>query len=246
MADEWFEIATLEHFWVQRRFNVLAAILGNMDLSQFKVCEIGCGHGIVQRQFFEHYGVEVAGFDLNIKALNMSYAKNLPRYYYNIHERHPDFKRHFDFIILFDVIEHIEDDEIFLDSVLYHLKPSGCIAVNVPSLPFLYSDYDRVAGHVRRYNKGQIRKLGRKLNLTLLKITYWGMPLIPLLLLRNIRSFLFGNSEKVIERGFHPPFAFVNKLLGWLSALEIIPQALGGTSLMCLFQYNEKRSIDAR
>src|SRR5260370_3522498 len=71
MADRWFEIASIEHFWVRRRFDVLQRLAGDLIASAKEMAEIGCGHGLLQRQIEDSYGREVAGFDLNECALKL-------------------------------------------------------------------------------------------------------------------------------------------------------------------------------
>lgn len=51
----------------------------------------------------------------------------------------------------FDVLEHVTDDRAFLRDLHILLRPSGRIYATVPAYPFLWSDADDVAGHVRRY-----------------------------------------------------------------------------------------------
>jgi SAM-dependent methyltransferase len=53
---------------------------------------------------------------------------------------------------IFDVLEHIEDDESFLGLINKLLKPNGRLYVTVPAYPFLWSAADAVAGHFRRYS----------------------------------------------------------------------------------------------
>ena len=59
----------------------------------------------------------------------------------------------FDLVTTFDVIEHIEDDSGFLQELRAVLKDNGHVLVTAPAYQFLWSDLDRLLGHVRRYNK---------------------------------------------------------------------------------------------
>ena len=52
---------------------------------------------------------------------------------------------------LFDVIEHIEDDLAFLQSIRNLMKKGGRLYATVPSYSFLWSEEDVLAGHFRRY-----------------------------------------------------------------------------------------------
>lgn len=52
---------------------------------------------------------------------------------------------------IFDVLEHIEADEQFLQSLHYYLEPEGCLYITVPAYQFLWANDDDHAGHYRRY-----------------------------------------------------------------------------------------------
>jgi len=240
MADDWFDVANLDHFWIKRRFEVFRQLLRRLDLDpqNLKVAEIGCGNGLVQYQFSKYYGINVDGFDLNEIALQKSVATEQNLFLYNIHEKKPEYKNYYDLLILFDVIEHINDQIQFVDSALYHLKKGGILAVNVPALQSLYSDYDLAAGHIRRYNIKSIKLLEKNLTIKKLILTYWGFPLLPILIIRKLILAFSKNKNQTVNLGFKPSSNFVNYFLYHLSQLELIPQSISGTSLMVLYRYN--------
>lgn len=57
---------------------------------------------------------------------------------------------------LFDVIEHIEDDLVFLKALRPSIEAGGRVYLTVPAYSFLWSDEDVSAGHYRRYTLEQI------------------------------------------------------------------------------------------
>jgi len=236
MAEEWFKIASGTHFWISRRFDVLRKIDREISFAGKKIGEIGCGNGLLQKQMEQHYGVTVDGFDLNADALRDSVAENHPRFCYNIFDRNPQFAAHYDVLILFDVIEHIEDEKSFLDAALFHLKPGGLLLVNVPALMRFYSVYDKVVGHQRRYTLHSMEALCVGAGLKRIAATYWGLPLIPILWLRNLRVAGQKDPQLVIQHGYKPPGSIANVCLKYLSALEPLPQRLTGTSLMAIYR----------
>jgi SAM-dependent methyltransferase len=236
MADSWFEVATLEHFWVKRRFAVLKKLLGRGFKPAGLVAEVGCGHGLVQAQFLDAYGVSVDGYELNEYALSQSVATNQPRYIYDIYERREELKGKYGLIIMFDVIEHIEDEKGFLDSVMFHLAPGGLLVVNVPALEWLWSRYDEEQGHHRRYSLSQLEKLGAECGLSFVTSSYWSLPMVPILLLRKAILNFQSGERAIVKTGFAPPSNLVNSVFYWLSALELIPQKILGTSAMCVFK----------
>jgi len=64
-----------------------------------------------------------------------------------------------DFLLLMDVLEHIEDERAVLSSLINKLKYSGRILITVPAFKFLYSHHDRFLKHYRRYNQNDILSL---------------------------------------------------------------------------------------
>jgi SAM-dependent methyltransferase len=236
MGDEWFKIASLDDFWIRRRFDVLRRIGRGIDFAAGKIGEVGCGCGLLQKQFEQAYGIAVDGFDLHAEALRNSVAQNQPRFCYNIFERKPELAGLYDFLVLFDVIEHIEEEKPFLEAALFHLKAGGCLLVNVPALMTFYSAYDKAAGHQRRYTLEGMDKLCTGTGLKKVVATYWGLPLLPILLLRNLRVSRQTDPQVVIRKGYQPPSHLANRFLSVLSRLESIPQQWLGTSVMAIYR----------
>jgi len=247
MAEHWFEIASLDHFWVRRRFAVLHRLAGQRISAARQLAEVGCGHGLLQRQVEDAYGKEVAGFDLNEGALRQNVSGRSKLFCYNIFQRDASLRERFDLILLFDVLEHISDESGFLQALLFHLAPSGSLLVNVPEGQWAFSSYDQAAGHVRRYSIKTLRGVMASNGLALKEWTYWGLPLVPTLMLRKLWLMGKHNEKEIISVGFDSRSSIVNKMMGLLSALEWIPQKLLGTSLMAVLgRVNGARSILAQ
>ena len=68
-----------------------------------------------------------------------------------------DWQAAFDTIVLLDILEHIEDDVDFLQSMRRALRPEGRLVIKVPSGNWLYGTLDRAIGHHRRYSKKTLR-----------------------------------------------------------------------------------------
>jgi len=235
MADRWFEIASTTHFWVRRRFDVLQKLAGKRISASSELAEFGCGHGLLQRQIEDAYGKEVTGFDLNDDAL----GKNVSRYSriccYDVLQRDQGLREKFDLIFLFDVIEHISDESRFLQALSFHLAPGGVLIINVPAGEWAFSPYDTAAGHVRRYSIETLQKAVCANNFTLQEWSYWGLPLVPALLLRKLWLVGKKDESKIITSGFDSRSEAMNKIMEILSRCEWIPQRVFGTSLMAVF-----------
>jgi hypothetical protein len=61
---------------------------------------------------------------------------------------------------LFDVIEHVPEDRVFLsDIVKNRLRDDGLVMISVPAYQGLFTAHDRWLGHFRRYSPKRGRKL---------------------------------------------------------------------------------------
>lgn len=236
MADHWYEIASIDHFWIRRRFKVLQLLAGDIISGARAIAEIGCGNGLVQRQIEDAYRKEVAGFDLNEAALKINMSCTSPVHCYDIFQKHATLRERFDVIFLFDVLEHIADERKFLEALIYHLAPGGHLVLNVPAGHWAFSQYDRAAGHVRRYSIRSLREAVAPTGLRIGKWTYWGLPLVPTLLVRKIWLMGKQGKDEIISAGFDSGSKTIDRLMGLLASCELTPQKLIGTSLMAIMQ----------
>jgi len=65
----------------------------------------------------------------------------------------------FDCILYIDVLEHIEDDHLQIETASRLVRPGGHIVIVSPAHMWLFSEFDKSVGHLRRYNKDGIRQL---------------------------------------------------------------------------------------
>jgi len=130
----------------------------------------------------------------------------------------------------FDVIEHIEDDALFLERLTAKLEPGGILIVTVPAHPFLFGPYDEAAKHFRRYTKAELRQKLADAGFEILWLSYWNMALFPIAALVRLVGSESGGSLT--------PSAAVDRLLGWVLACEALLLRLValpmGLSLVCV------------
>ena len=65
----------------------------------------------------------------------------------------------FDCILYIDVLEHIEDDRGQIEAAAQLVRPGGHIVVLSPAHQWLFSEFDKSIGHLRRYKKATLRNL---------------------------------------------------------------------------------------
>lgn len=238
--DAWFELTSADHFWFQWRMRATWRLLGDSsDLAlaaPLRALEVGCGTGVLRAQLEAETAWTVDGADLDHAALEHMPAGRGAVFFYDLHDRLERFREAYDLIILYDVLEHVPDTGPFVEALLHHLRPGGHLLVNVPALPWLFGRYDEAAGHQRRYDRVSLAAEFRDAGVEILDIRFWGLSLVPLVLLRKLVSRRHHPRNAVIERGFRPPGAIVHALLKGAMRLEsaVLGRPPLGSSLLLL------------
>ena len=80
---------------------------------------------------------------------------------------------------LLDVIEHVEDDYALLATVAGSMKVGARLVVTVPTLPALWSDWDRRLGHHRRYTRHRLGAAVAGLDLDVREISFLFPEMLP-------------------------------------------------------------------
>jgi 2-polyprenyl-3-methyl-5-hydroxy-6-metoxy-1,4-benzoquinol methylase len=235
--DQWYGLAQEDHFWMEARLRAFLKQTKDLKIAgreQLKGLEIGCGNGILRQQLEKNVSWIIEGADINEAALIQNPPLKGATYYYDILDQRPEFKNSYDFIILFDVLEHISQEGPFLEAIKFHLKKGGYLFINVPALMVCYSKYDTFAGHFRRYNKRTMNQVLASAGLAAADMRYWGMSMLPLLMLRKAFLSTKNSTEDVIVNGFKPPHPALNSALKKITAIElaICSKPFLGTSLL--------------
>lgn len=242
-VEAFYEISDESHFWFQWRAKATLLQLKSANIpldKNWKALDIGGGTGVLRKQIESLTNWNVDLTDLDYKALSMADPARGRTLYYDILKEKDEFKEIYDAIILFDVLEHIKETKPFLKSLIAHLKPNGYLLLNVPALKSLYSPYDRVQGHIRRYGKSDLCDEIEGAGLNVLDIRYWGLSLVPVALMRKIylSRLKDQSTENIYERGFKPPGKFINNALKKIMSVEtaLIKTPPSGSSLLLIAQ----------
>jgi SAM-dependent methyltransferase len=233
MANDWFQFATEDHFWMQWRHLGVLRVLKSANVPIRRALEIGCGNAVARGMLERDLGVPVDGCDLNRAGLEMAKPGRGRLLFYDILDQEPSMLGRYDAVFLLDVVEHIPDDTTFLTAALRHLRPGGVIIVNVPASMLLFSQYDRVTGHVRRYTRHSLAELFRHSGLEPEGLRHWGLLMVPVLLARKARLRNVSPAE-TMRVGFAPPNRMAQLLLRALKSIETaLPFPMPfGTSLL--------------
>ena len=178
------ELAKLEsdNFWFRARNRLVVWALGRYFPGARRLLEVGCGTGFVLSGIagafpaLEITGSEVAAEGLGFAARRVPVARLI-----QMDARRIPFRGEFDVVGAFDVIEHIEDDRAVLRALNNALVPGGGLLLTVPQHPFLWSEYDVRARHVRRYRAAELRAKLVEAGFEVVKMTSFVTLLLPLM-----------------------------------------------------------------
>ena len=140
IADEWWDIngkfkplhmfnptrieyildVSLEYFKIDKNKKI--------PLKNLKILDIGCGGGLICEPM-SRLGANVTGIDASSKSIEVakSHAKknNLNINYLNAQPENLKLKNEFDIILNLEVVEHVENLDLYLSSCFDLLKPKG-------------------------------------------------------------------------------------------------------------------------
>jgi 2-polyprenyl-3-methyl-5-hydroxy-6-metoxy-1,4-benzoquinol methylase len=235
---EWYHLMAEDHFWFQWRLAATRHALRAAGIPfdrPLRVFEIGGGTGVLRGELEASTQWTIDMTDLQIEALRLAREGRGRNLYYDVTEERPGFREAYDVVLLFDVLEHVQETQPFLRSVLNHLKPGGALVLNVPALQTLFSPYDTAAGHHRRYNRRTLTAELSPFSFRIDALQYWGAGLVPLLLLRKlVLAIRSGNDAEIIRTGFQPPGHLAHAALRALMRVEtaVWPAPPVGSSLL--------------
>jgi SAM-dependent methyltransferase len=181
------DIVSRHPWWAARKDLVLAMLEGLNILPPAAVLEAGCGWG-TNLEALEAEGYEIAGLDVSRRALDRLDRPNRQLIEADLSRGLPDSLPAYDCVLALDVIEHIDDDTKAIRELARLLKPGGRVIVSVPSLPDLYSEFDAVQGHRRRYTAQSLRACVEEAGLVVEDIVWWGQWMVKPLRARKRRS----------------------------------------------------------
>lgn len=169
------------HPWWRARAKLALAILREKGLPlDAHVLDLGCGWG-TNLDALEKAGYRATGLDISRQVLEAIDAPNRQLIEADLTKEIPENVEHFDALLALDVIEHIDDDRAAVQRCASLLKPGGLAIFSVPALPELYSEFDSIQGHRRRYLPETLRAAFDNTGLAVEKIFFWGAWMVPIL-----------------------------------------------------------------
>lgn len=224
------------HWWhISKRKTISQLIKKYSIWKNPKVLDVGCGTG---RNIEELADLgQVYGLDNSQEALRFCKKRGLKNLIFGSAEKTNMPNNSFDIITLLDVLEHTDDDKT-LKEIHRILKKNGLLIITVPAFNWLWSQWDIVLHHKRRYTRESLAGVLERNNYGIRKISYmYCFLVVPILIIRSIKSILF---KKEYPSDFKLSSPLVNNLLIKLTQFESFFYANGhipiGTSLIVVAQ----------
>jgi SAM-dependent methyltransferase len=223
------------HFWYVGRhrflYRALTASLrryfpGRRDL---RAVDLGGGCGGWVHYLAARSGgrfAELALADSSPRALDLADAvvgPDVRRYQIDLLDL--GWKNRWDVAFLFDVLEHLPEEQAALRQVTQALCPGGLLLLACPALRFFWSYNDVLVHHCRRYSRRDYRRLAVGCGLELCRARYFMFLLSPLVWLTRVRGpdaarLSPGEARSLLDRTHRTPPGPVNRALALLFAAE--------------------------
>ena len=140
-----------------------------------KILDIGSGVGSIINYFIKDAEILV-GTDIFEKQVQLMQERfknynnvSIDLFILNNSETDKYKKLGLNTITCINVLEHIEDDRLALETMKDILVKNGRIILLVPAYRNLYGTLDKACGHFRRYDKGDLQKLADSLDLRIIE-----------------------------------------------------------------------------
>lgn len=218
-----------DYWWFVNKRRIVLRWLRRYVKPSAHILEVGCGGGYLSA-FLTHAGWQLKVADARADAVQLAREHGAQGgMVFDAGGVWPlgDAGLDLDVILMLDLLEHIADDVQCLREAGRVLKPGGIIILTVPAHPTLFSRWDEVLGHQRRYTRCRLEAVSQEAGLNLNRMSYWNaISLVPAFLWRRKNSRLSDQFERAV---FPPVGQVMNRLLigwgyieaAWLSCLNI-------------------------
>lgn len=171
-----------ENFWFVNRNKLIQRQLEKHFEGGGRFLEIGCGTGFVLSGVRETgLGYALFGSEIHLEGLAFAKARLPDATFFQVDARRLPFTEAFDVIGAFDVVEHIDEDDVVLSEMRRAVKPNGGLMLTVPQHGFLWSEVDALSGHKRRYEPGELEAKVERAGFSVLYTTSFMSLLLPAL-----------------------------------------------------------------
>ena len=212
-----------DSFWFQHRNNCLVELVKQFP-PQGPIFDIGGGNGTVSLSF-EKNGFSTVLVEPQINGVKKAKERGLKNLICSSFDKADFQDDSLPAIAVLDVVEHIQNDLEFLESLRQKLISGGYIYISVPAFEIIWTVKDEWNEHFRRYTVSSIKKVLKKAGLEVMFSTYvFSILPFPIFFLRALPN-RFGLNKNIhkLERKQHKmgQKGFAGKVLGKIWEWEL-------------------------
>jgi SAM-dependent methyltransferase len=190
LSDESFAaLAELEESsaWFAARNTVIELMIRRHFPQATSLLEVGCGNGFVLAGLERAFPtMRLTGSELGRSGLEYARRRLQRSELIELDVREMQFEAKFDLVCAFDVIEHIDEDELALREMRRAVAPGGGTIIAVPQHPWLWSPTDDHSGHKRRYRRRELAEKVTRAGFEPLESTSYVTTALPLMALSRL------------------------------------------------------------
>ena len=176
-----------KNFWFRSRNRLILWALQTYFKRSQDFLEIGCGTGFVLQAIeknMPHF--QLSGSEIFSAGLEFAQSRLSRTSLFQMDARQIPFADEFDVIGAFDVLEHINEDQLVITQMYQSLRHGGGVILTVPQHSWLWSQADDYAHHVRRYSQQELCLKLKQAGFEIVKTTSFVSLLLPLMLLSRL------------------------------------------------------------
>ncbi|WP_416049426.1 class I SAM-dependent methyltransferase [Cupriavidus basilensis] len=190
-AEYFGQLVRLEegNFWFRSRNELIIWALRKYFPGLESFLEVGCGTGFVLSGVSRAFpDARVVGSEIFSDGLAFAAARVNRAQFLQMDARRIPYVDEFDLVAAFDVIEHIDEDEVVLENLCRAIRPGGGLLITVPQHQWLWSAADTYACHVRRYSAQDILEKLVRAGFEIIRTTSFMSLLLPAMLFSRQRA----------------------------------------------------------
>ena len=215
MYRKFFEIQK-QHWWFVTKKEIVLDMIERYlrRKGDIKVLDMGCGSGLMLSAL-ENVG-QTFGMDMSDEAISFSKEIFFGQVKKGVlPDQIPYPENFFNLITVLDVIEHVGQDIDALKALRACLIAGGKAVITVPAYMFLWSGFDEMNEHKRRYTLTELNAKLVQAGFTVERITYYNTLLFPVVLIvRMLNNILKRDGASDVDMPSRPLNFMLGKIFG--------------------------------
>ena len=182
--DKYFAVED-SGWWYKYRIRIFADLANAYFDNKKEIVDIGGSNGF-NAKYMQEEGFDVLLLEPTKKACENAIARGVKRVQNSSFD---GYDRSLYNAMLFDVLEHIENDEAFLNDLSLKMEKDGVLLLSVPAFSSLWSSEDDIDGHFRRYTIASLRKVVQKTEFEIEYYSYfYSFLYLPIFIFRHLKE----------------------------------------------------------